>query len=157
MANLIDEGVRKILNKISFLDIGSSSQDAIPNVAPKLLLKVDGDEIYLVDYIMGKTYDNLQSNCRVSLSAIDVDSLLGYQINGKAYIVDGGLDYQKLFQEYQEKQIQSSVSRIIDGVRREKLNQNIEMIFPEKVVFIKVFVEEIVEIIPSGQLKRRHK
>jgi hypothetical protein len=34
----------------------------MPNVAPKLIAKVDNNLVYLVDYVMGTTYTNLKIN-----------------------------------------------------------------------------------------------
>ena len=152
---ILDKKITGFLRRKEFINVGTCDFDGRPNVAPKFLLKVEDEMIYLVDYVIGRTLKNLKKNPRVSMSTVNIDTLTGYQINGQAQILSKGAEYDKLGQEYRSRQIDFSVFRIIDGVRKQEKHKNVEITFPEKVIFFKVEVNEIVEIIPSGKLKRR--
>jgi hypothetical protein len=55
-----------------------------------------------------------------------------------------------------KKQVDFSVSRLIEGVQREKKYTTFEVTLPEKVCFFKIMVHEIVEIGITGKLLRKH-
>ena len=152
---IITKDIIKFLKDKEFINVGTCDFDGRPNVAPKFLLKIENDYIYLADYIIGRTWRNIKINPKVSLSTMHMGTLTGYQMNGQAEIVTRGVEYKKLVEEYREKQIRFSVARVIEGVRREKKHENFELAFPKKVVIFKIKVEEIVEIIPSGELRRK--
>lgn len=61
---MIPESVKLLLKKREFIDVASCDFTARPNVAPKFLLKLQGDFIYLVDYIfrpdLGKSKNKSQ-------------------------------------------------------------------------------------------------
>ena len=121
----------------------------------KFILKVEGDSIYLVDYVIGRTLQNLKTNANVSLSTVNLETLVGYQLNGQAQVINKGQEYKKLIREMHARQIEFSTKRIIEGVKKQKAHTSFELTFPEHVVIFKVKVEEIVEIGPSGKLERK--
>ncbi len=152
---IISKELNKVLRKKEFINVGSCDFKGRPNVAPKFLLKVDGDYMYLVDYVMGRTWRNLKKNPRLSLSTLNQDTLMGYQLNGSVDMIKEGSSYEKLLTEYRDKQIDFSAVRVAEGVRRGREHEHTEAAFPEKVVFFKVKIEEIVKIVPTGKLNRR--
>lgn len=128
---------------------------ARPNVAPKFLLKIKEDYIYLVDYVLGRTYSNLCYNPVISLSMLNMDTLTGYQINGDVEIIEKGAEYKKLLDEYRQKKIRFSTDRIIEGLHKEEKHKIFETILSEQIAVFKIRVKEIIEIIPTGKLKRK--
>jgi nitroimidazol reductase NimA-like FMN-containing flavoprotein (pyridoxamine 5'-phosphate oxidase superfamily) len=148
------EKIRYFLERKEFLNAGTCDLSGKPNVAPKFLVAVRGNFIYLADYVLGRTYSNLKVNPRISLATVDMDTLVGYQINGKAKIIEKGGEYDRLMGGLRKKTIEYSVSRIIEGVRKEKGHKDFEVNFPERIVVFKVAIEEIVTIYPSGKLQR---
>ena len=154
---LINREIRKSLENKEFINVGTCDFDGRANVAPKFLLKIENDYIYLADYVIGRTWRNLKVNPKISLSTVNMDTLTGYQINGPVEIIDKGSEYKKLVEEFREKRIQLSVARVIEGVRTKEKHSTFQTAFSEKVVLFKIRVEEIVEIVPSGELKRKKK
>jgi len=152
---LLNQDIERFLRKKEFLNIATSDFENRPNVAPKFVLKVEGDYIYLIDYVIGRTYRNLKINPRVSLSTLDLDKLTGYQINGTALIIDEGTEHKRLLGQMHQRQIYFSTMRIIAGVKREKTHPSFEVTLPERVAIFKIKVEEIVEISSTGKLKRQ--
>ena len=157
MEEIITDDIKEFLQKQEFINIATCDSENIPNVAPKFLLKIDNDYIFLADYVMGRTYRNLRVNPRVSLSTVNMGTLTGYQINGEVEIIEKGLEFESLMEEFRKKQIQFSVTRIIDGVQKGAKHGTFETSLPERVVIFKIKVEEIVEIISTGELKRKRR
>ena len=151
---MINECLKKLIETREFISLASCDLELRPNAAPKFLLKVQGDYLYLVDYIIGRTFVNLQVNPRASLSFIDSNTLIGYQINGRVEIIDAGPEYKEIIKELQHKKIDLSISRIIEGVTKGKSHKSFELAIPEQFVIFKVKMEEIVEMRPSGTLKK---
>lgn len=144
----------EFLKKREFVSVATADFEGHPNAAPKFLLKIDGDFIYLIDYIIGRTWENLKINPRVSLSFVDPDTLMGYQINGSVEIIDKGKAYEDILNELTKRKIDLSTKRIIEGISRGKRHETFEIGLPEHFLVIKVKLEEVVEIGPYGQLKR---
>ena len=154
---ILEENVANFLRSQEFINIATCDLDNIPNVAPKFLLNIEANSIYLVDYVLGKTYRNLNINPKVSISTMNLDTLTGYQINGFAKILNKGKKFDKLIKEYHKKQVQFSVTRLINSVRSQDRSKGFEASLPDKVVIIEIRVEEIVEILTTGSLKRKTK
>ncbi len=151
---MIEDRLKDLISKTTFIDIASCDFNGRPNVAPKFLLKYIGDLIYLVDYTLGRTYGNFKVNPQVSLPAMDFDTLNGYQINGLGEILEDGEEYEELTRELRDKIKKLSVDRLIEGLKSEKAHNSFEIVFPKRVVILKIKVEEVVEIGPTGELKR---
>ena len=151
---MIDKSIEALIESREFISVASCDLEGNPNAAPKFLLKVEKDHIYLVDYIIGRTFQNLQINPRVSLSFIDNATLIGYQINGKAQIIDAREEYKQIVAQLEDKQIDLSIKRVIEGVTKGQAHKAYEVAIPEQFVILKIKIEEIVQIRPSGTLER---
>jgi len=151
---MINKPLKELIESREFMSLASCDLESRPNAAPKFLLKVEGDCLYLVDYVIGRTFANLQINPRASLSFIDSNTLIGYQINGQVEIIDSGPEYKQMIKELQHKQIDLSIARVIEGVTKGKAHKSFEVASPDQFVIFKVKMEEVVEMRPSGTLKR---
>lgn len=152
---MISKRINELLQSRGFISVATSDLNGQPNAAPKFLLKAENNFIYLMDYIIGKTWENIKINPRVSLSFMDADSLVGYQMNGPVEIIDSGPEYEEILEELLKREIDLSTKRIIEGVERGKIHGSFEVAIPDKFVLFKVKIEEVVEIGPSGTLKRK--
>ncbi len=151
---MINKSLEELIESREFISLATSDLNSRPNAAPKFLLKIEGDCLYLVDYIIGRTFANLQINPHASLSFIDSNTLIGYQINGQVEIIDSGPEYKQMIKELQHKQIDLSIARVIEGVTKGKAHKSFEVASPDQFVIFKVKMEEVVEMRPSGTLKR---
>lgn len=151
------EEIKNFLKRREFINVGTCDFQGRPNVVPKFLVKIEKDCVYLADHVFGKTWENLKINPRVSLATVNIDTLVGYQINGKAEIIDKGDEYLKILEDLSKKQIDLSVERVIKSIHSEKKDKSFELVFPERVVIFKVKVTEIVQVWPSGKLERNYK
>lgn len=146
--------VHELLKNREFISVATADAHCHPNAAPKFLLKTEGHFVYLIDYTFGKTWHNLKNNPRVSMSFMNTDTLVGYQINGKGEIIDTGKDYEEILKELVAKEISLSTKRIIEGVTSGKKHASFEVEIREQFVIIKVRIEEISEIGPKGEIKK---
>ena len=78
----MNKKIVELLKSREFVSVATCDFDGRPNAASKFMLRVEGNFIYLVDYFVGRTYRNLGANPRISLSFMDTNSLVGYQLNG---------------------------------------------------------------------------
>ena len=151
---MIEDRLKDLISETTFINIASCDFNGRPNVAPKFLLKYLGSIIYLIDYTMGKTYENLKINSRVSFAVMDFNTLNGYQINGVGKILEDSEEYNSLTRELRDKIKKLSVDRLIEGLKSEKMHNSFEIIFPKRVVIFKIEVKEVVEIGPTGEIRR---
>ena len=151
---MINKSVKTLIESREFISVASCDMEGRPNAAPKFLLKVESDYIYLVDYVIGRTFRNLTVNPRVSLSFFDNSDLTGYQVNGTVEIVDTGDEYSAVLKDLHRKEIDLSIARIIDGVIKGQAHKAYEVASSKQFVILKVKVEEIVQMQPSGTLRR---
>jgi predicted pyridoxine 5'-phosphate oxidase superfamily flavin-nucleotide-binding protein len=149
--------IEKVLERIKlrkFVAVATSDRAGVPNSAPKLLLKIDGKAVYLVDYSIGKTHENLKINPQISISFIDGDSLFGYKLEGKAEIIEKGKVYEECLNELKERELELTIERVIEGVRAGKPHKVFEVEIPERSLVYKVKIEAGSEITPWGEIKR---
>jgi len=151
---MISKEIIALLESKEFISVATCDLESQPNAAPKFLLKVESSHIYLVDYIIGKTFRNLKINPCISLSFFDNNTLVGYQINGKVQIIDRGLEYSAALNDLARKEIDLSTTRIIDGVIKGQAHKAYELTASKEFVILKIKVEEIVQMHPSGRLQR---
>jgi predicted pyridoxine 5'-phosphate oxidase superfamily flavin-nucleotide-binding protein len=151
---MLSKKVAEFLKDREFISVATCDFKGWPNAAPKFLLKVEDKFIYLVDYSLSKTWENLNLNPKVSLSFVDTDTLKGYQINGPVEIIEKGQVFDKMLSELKEKEISLSAERIIKGLHRERSHEVFEVGMSEKLAIFKVAIEEITEISPKGDLKK---
>jgi len=144
----------KLLQKKSFVSAATSSLQGQPNAAPKLVLDVDKEFIYLVDHISGKTWQNLKANPQISLSFTDSEELKGYRINGRVKILEKDAIGEDIINKLDDRKLALSIDRVVSGVRREKKHKVFEVEMPNNFVVYKIKMEEITEIKPEGSLRR---
>ncbi len=144
------------LAKGKFVNVATCSMERMPNVAPKLVAKVEHNVIFLIDYVMGKTYANLKSNPRISISFFDDHTLTGYQLNGAVTIIESGEEFAKLADEFQKIKMDLTVERILYTVRTGEKSKPLGFSLPESFVILKIKVIEIVEISSSGSLRAKY-
>jgi len=154
-SRLITEEVREILENKGFVSIGTSDDNGNPYVMPKFLITVGNDFIYLADYLIGPTFENLKVNPKISLAVVDINTLIRYQINGMAEIIDKGLEFDKLTNELREKELNFTVERVVKSVQAGKKDKNFEVVFPNRFIVIKIKVKEIVKISSIGKSEKR--
>ncbi|MDD5428229.1 MAG: pyridoxamine 5'-phosphate oxidase family protein [Candidatus Omnitrophica bacterium] len=154
---MLPKDLTDLLEKREFISVATCDFKGRPNAAPKFVLKVEGNTIYLVDYTIGMTWKNLKANPRISMSLTDTRTLKGYQLNGSVKIMSRGKVFDKLRQEMTAKEIRLTTQHIIDEVRGQPAHETFEILISEKFVIFAVKIEEVIEIDIHGELKRNKK
>jgi predicted pyridoxine 5'-phosphate oxidase superfamily flavin-nucleotide-binding protein len=150
---LMVENMKKFLLNKGFVSVATSDLSGQPHAVPKYIVEIEKGFIYLADYVIGKTFQNLKINPKISLSTLNVKTLEGLQINGVAKMITKGPKYKQLLKAMVEQEVYHSASRIVENVRRGRKAGTFELEFPEKVAMIKVKCEKITKISISGNLK----
>jgi predicted pyridoxine 5'-phosphate oxidase superfamily flavin-nucleotide-binding protein len=153
---MIIKKLDEILKNREFAYVATVNSKGEPNAAPKFLLKKEGQFLYMVDHVMGMTYKNLKVRSFASVTVMDPNTLIGYQINGPVEIIEKGRVYKKLLKEIMDKEIKLTAKRIIEDVRGMARNEAFEISFPERLVIFKLKISRITEIRTSGKLKREN-
>ncbi len=151
---MLTDKIKKILKDKEFVYVATANLEGRPNAAPKFLVKIDNNYIYLLDYVIGKTWENLSVNPRVSISFKDNENFNGYQVNGVVNFITSGKEFDSIVENMKEKQISLTAERVVKGVQRGRKHKNFQVDIPEKGVVIKIKVEEVVEIGATGALER---
>ena len=154
---MLPKELMELLEKREFISIATCDFKGRPNAAPKFVLKVEGNHIYLVDYTIGTSWRNLKINPRISMSLTDTRTLKGYQLNGSVKIITRGRLYDKMRKEMTDKEIRLTTQHIIDEVRGQPTHETFEILISEKFVIFEVSVDEVVEMDIHGELKRNKK
>ena len=154
---VITEELKKFLLTKEFISAGTSDLSGQPNAVPKYIIKIDSGFIYLAEYVIGKTVQNLKVNPKISLSTIDMKTLEGWQINGTVRIMTRGEQYKKLSKTMIELEVHNTARRIIEDVRGIQKTNVYELSFPKKVVILKVKCEKITKIGITGKLQTKNR
>ncbi|MCX5701061.1 MAG: pyridoxamine 5'-phosphate oxidase family protein [Candidatus Omnitrophica bacterium] len=152
----MNKKIHSLLKSREFVSVATCDFDGLPNAAPKFLLKIEDNFVFLVDYTIGKTARNLRVNPKISISFMDTDSLIGYQLNGSVKVIDSGGEYELFVRDLLQKEIDLSARRIVEGVTKEKSHKSFELSIPDTFVIFKVKIEEVVEMSSSGILRREN-
>lgn len=144
----------ELIKAVEFVEVATADETGKPNSAPKFFLKTDGNTIYLIDYSIGKTAENLKMNPRVSLSFIDMNSLFGYRLNGRAEVIKKGKVYDICLKELRAKEIKLTTKRIIEEVRETRTYKAYETDISGHSLVYKITIEEGSEISPGGEIER---
>lgn len=148
----ITDKIVELLEKREFVSIATATPDGQPNTAPKFFFRAKGAFIYLIDYVIGKTIENLRENPRVSVSFMDLDNLEAYRLNGTAHCIEKGRIFDRVLEAWNKKLIKLSTDRVIEAVRTGKRRGHYELEMTEKFMVLKIKVESIVKIGRRGDI-----
>jgi hypothetical protein len=135
-----------------FLSIATADNKGKPHSAPKFLFKIEDPYFYLVDYTIAGTVKNLRLNPWASMSFMDLENLEGYRLSGSVELIERGHVFKALLEQFNKKLIHLSADRVIEGLHTGKRLQHFELEIPDKVIFIKVKIEEVIRLGSHGEL-----
>ena len=150
---IIPQELKQILEKADWICLGTKNTNGDPNTANKFLLKCEDEYVLIVDFVKGKTLENIRNYPRVSFSVIDSNNLIDYQFFGEAEIIEGGATHKKSMKILDEKHTRFSTNRIIEGIRRSKRFDNNVLPDATKAVIFKINIIDIVVRGPRIEIK----
>lgn len=149
--------IRDFIKGFPYGFLGTCDEHGKPNISIKGVVDIDPKRIYFFDLFVAKTRKNLESNPKISFFVIDLDSFIGYQLKGRAKIVEGG----KLFDDYlhlwEEKRNDLIISRILENLRSEKITKSHHLHLLKPRYLIVMDVEEVYDLVePIKILVKTH-
>ena len=147
--------LKNLLEKQQYLIVATADENAVPNAAPMFFVHVEARKLYLVDYTLGKTYNNLKANPKVSISVSDLESLTGFKISGTVDILTEGPVCKKIYEQFEQRAVDLSVQRVIDGIHKNKKHKDFEAGVPRTVVIYQIHVSELIQITAQGAVERK--
>ncbi|HDL09891.1 MAG TPA: pyridoxamine 5'-phosphate oxidase family protein [Candidatus Omnitrophica bacterium] len=144
---MIPEGIRKFIKNFSYGFLGTADLDGKPNISIKGIVDVDKTRLYFFDLFKAKTRKNLEKNSRISFFVIDWDNFIGYQLKGKAQIVDKGEVLEKYMNIWENKRKDLIISRILDNIKNEKVRKEHSFSLLKPQYLIIMDVEEIYDLV----------
>lgn len=151
--HLFEKAVR-LMNTKEFIYLATCNLDNEPHASSKFFIKTEGAFVYLADFALSRIYENLRQNPRVSLAVMDHDTLHGYRLNGKAFVMDINQEYEQVAKELQKRKINYTTDRIIRAVQTGVTHQDFELSFPDHFLIFKIEIETVVEINPQGKIHK---
>jgi predicted pyridoxine 5'-phosphate oxidase superfamily flavin-nucleotide-binding protein len=132
--------------KYIFISFSTSDLKGNPNSAYKLLIKIEGDYLYLFDYPAWKTWKNLKQNPKVSMTLLDERQLKCYKIAGTVEIIEEGAVHENMREAIDKKRTDITTKHIIEAVRGDAGYGLFEDQISEKFVLYKVKVGSLEEV-----------
>ena len=85
MVKIPEEAVTLMLKNDNVVLVGSVDPKGIPNIAPRFVLAVIGDEkLLFADAFKNKTFNNIKAWRKVTVSVMDKETMGGFQLKGDA-------------------------------------------------------------------------
>ncbi|MDO8692442.1 MAG: pyridoxamine 5'-phosphate oxidase family protein [Dehalococcoidia bacterium] len=96
---IIPEEVKKIIGEQHVGFIATVDKNGAPNVSPKGSLRAMDDETLTFSVVNSPhTHDNLKANKSVSVAVFDTQGRKGFQLKGKAEVIESGPTFDQAAQ-----------------------------------------------------------
>jgi hypothetical protein len=93
----LTEQMKQLIKQQPVVFVATSDGLGRPNVSPKGTLSIlDDDKLVFADLFSLKTRANLRANPHLALAVVDPQALEGYQIKGRAELLDQGPLYERV-------------------------------------------------------------
>lgn len=153
---MIKPDVIQFFHNQRYTVISTIDKKGYPHNSCKGIVQIDeSGKAYLLDLYMAKTYENLNANPHISITAVDEHKFKGYCLKGKARIVQRSKVSKSILRLWENK-ITSRIShRLLKNINGEKGHEtHPEAFLPMPAYLIVVDIDEIVDLIP-GHIKRK--
>lgn len=139
------------LEKQGFVIVSTLDPSGSIHCAAKGIVGIEEKgKIYLIDLYKAKTFENLQKDPTISITAVDEHLFTGYTLKGKAKIVDRNKIKSHIIKAWEERVIQRISKRLIKSLKDYKKSGNHpEAKFPYPQYLIEVDVDEVVDLTPA--------
>lgn len=149
MQRLTDE-IIQFFHRHNFVIVSSIGKDGFPHSACKGIVKIDRNEVYLLDLYKKKTFENLRHNPHISLTAVDEHKFKGYCLKGKARIIRSDRLSAHIIKAWENKITSRITHRFLKNIRGERGHpMHPEALLPKPRYLIAVGVDEIIDLTPS--------
>ena len=107
-------------------------------------------EVYLIDIYRAQTFNNLNNNPTMSITAVDEQEFKGYTLKGEGRIVERQKIKSNIIKSWEQKVIDRISKRVIKNIQRDRgSSSHPESRFPHPQYLIEMEVQEIVNLAPA--------
>ena len=111
---MITQEIKDFLIQQKLAYVATVSADGKPNVSPKgTLIGWNSKTLAFADIRSPDTMKNLKENSHVEINVIDPLLRKGFLFQGKARVLDGSSEYEKILNHYRENGIKSPINSIV--------------------------------------------
>jgi general stress protein 26 len=105
--------------------------------------------VYLFDLYLAKTFANLKHDNRISITAVDEHSFIGYTLSGAGRIVEKDAVAPHILKAWEDKITERLTTRVVRNLQEKKGHpRHPEILMPRPQYLIILDVEEIVDLRP---------
>lgn len=133
-----------------FVIVSTVDKKGMPHNACKGIVKIQKNgKVFLLDLYLGKTFTNLKSNPRISITAVDEHSFRGYCLKGRANIVFPDKFTNDLMKVWDERITSRLTQRVIKNIHEDKgHSRHPEALLPTPQYMIAIDIQEIIDLTP---------
>ena len=146
----LDRDTIRFFEKQRFVIVSTIDPKGGINTAAKGIVGIDKKgNILLLDLYRGKTHQNLNQNPNISITAIDERQYIGYNLKGRAKIIDK-ID-ETILETWKDHIVSRISHRVLQNIKEEAVTREHypEAQFPSPKYLIEAAIEEIVDLAPK--------
>jgi general stress protein 26 len=134
----------------NFTIVSTIDKNGRPHNSCKGIVKISSSGlVYLLDLYRERTYENLQRNSRISVTAVDEHSFIGYCLKGKARILSDEELSSRIKKAWEDRITSRVTRRIIKNIKGEKGHpRHPEALLPKPEYLIVMEVEDVIDLTP---------
>jgi len=146
----IPDNITSFLHDQGYVIVSTIDKSGFPHSACKGMVEIKRHgELYLFDLYKGRTYENLQQNPHMSITAVNEHKFTGYCLQGKARILLQDTLKAELLKAWEDKIASRLTQRLLKNIREEKGHpRHPEALLPKPEYLIAMEVEEIIDLTP---------
>ncbi len=149
----LTEEIIYLLERQGFVIVSTLDKSNCIHCSAKGVVKIEPEgKVFVFDLYHRQTYQNLQKNPIVSITAVDAKHFRGYTLKGKGKIVPRGEVEAHFLEKWEKKILQRMTQRVIEGVQSQSKSQgHFEAQLPEIPKYlIEIDVDDIVDLAPPA-------
>ncbi|MCM8796952.1 MAG: pyridoxamine 5'-phosphate oxidase family protein [Candidatus Omnitrophica bacterium] len=146
----IPDNIVNFLQEQGCVIVSSIDKNGFPHNACKGIVQIKrSGEIFLFDLYKGKTYENLQKNPCMSITAVNEHKFVGYSLKGKARILTHDELKTELIKAWEDRITSRLTQRMLKNIREEKGHPgHPEALLPQPEYIIVMEVEDLIDLTP---------
>ena len=146
----LTEAIIRFFHRQPYTIITTVDKDGCPHSSCKGIVDIEKDgKVYLLDLYKAKTYENLQQNPRINITAVDEHKFIGFTLKGKARIANKNKLKSHIVKAWENKITKRISQRLLKNLKGEKGHPLYpEASLPKPEYLIEVDVTEIIDLTP---------
>jgi uncharacterized pyridoxamine 5'-phosphate oxidase family protein len=153
----LNKNIIHFMEKQGFVIVSTLDPNGQIHCAAKGIVGIEkSGKIYVIDLYQHRTYQNLQRNPIVSITAVDEHDFIGFTLQGMAKIVPREQIEEHIMTRWEEKIVNRISKRVVTGVQSKKKSKaHFEAHLPHHPLYlIEIEVQHIIDLSPPGIIKK---